>query len=96
MEVVYNVIVNIKIVKGMLEIGSFFLGDDIDFASGVFNNLKGDPEVKDDTVMRLDLVKKEENDLPLLLYSKSCTLDEYTENCKIISREVFKFFTLEK
>ena len=96
MNTVYKIIINIKTLQGMLEVGSFFLGSDADFAHSVFDNLKRDLTTKDDVMLRIDLEKKDSDNLPVILKSISCTLDEYAENCKIITRDVFKFFTLEQ
>ena len=80
----------------MQEIGNFFLGADADFARSVFDNLEGDLTSKEDALIRIDLEEKEEGILPVRLKSIRCTLNQYAENCKIITRDVFKFFILEK
>ena len=96
METVYTIVVSIRALKGMLEIGTYFLGADEDFAHAVFDSLEGDVTSKEDALIRIDLERKEEHILPVRLKSISCTLDEYAENCRVITREVFKYFALEK
>ena len=82
--------------QGMLETGTFYLGADKDFANSVFESLEGDLTSDEDVLIRIDLEKKEKDMLPVRLQRISCTLNQYAENCKIITRDVFKFFALEK
>jgi hypothetical protein len=82
--------------QGMMETGTFYLGTDKDFANSVFDSLEGDLTGDDDVLIRIDLEKKEKDILPIRLKRISCTLDQYAENCKIITRDVFKFFALEQ
>lgn len=96
MDTTYNIVISIRTLHGMLEIGTFFLGTDVDFAQRVFDGLQGASILEDDALIRIDLEKKESDILPARLVSISCTLDEYAENCKVITRDIFKFFTLEK
>ena len=95
MESKYTIVISVRTLHGMLEIGSFFPGTDVEFAHNVFNSLKGDITSQEDAVIRIDLEKKEEGILPRRQKSISCTLDQYAENCKIITRDIFKYFTLE-
>ncbi len=80
----------------MMEIGSFFLGTDPEFALITFDDLSGDDHVTEDTIIRIDLIKKEDNFLPITLKCLGCTLSQYAENCKTIARNLFKYFALEK
>ena len=80
----------------MREVGTFNLGDDKEFVLGVFESLEGDITNEDDALIRIDLEQKDDHTLPVRLKSIRCTLDQYAENCKIITRDIFKFFTLEK
>jgi len=95
MDTIYTIVISVRALQGMLEIGNFFLGADVDFSHSVFGNLKGDLTSKEDALIRIDLEMKEEGILPIHLKSISCTLNQYAENCKIITRDIFKYFTLE-
>lgn len=95
MEIQYNIIINIKTPEGMLEIGDFLIGDDEDFAHTTFGSLNG-YSYDEQGVLRIDLVKKRGRAPAQYLESISCTLDEYVENCRIITRNAFKYFTLER
>lgn len=96
MDTVYNIAISIRMPQGMMEIGTFFIGPDSDFANSVFDSLEGDLTSTDDALIRIDLERKDKDTLPVLLKSTRCTLNQYAENCKIIIRDVFKFFALEK
>jgi len=96
MDTIYTIVISIRTLQGMQEIGTFFLGAQVDFALGVFGNLKGALISEEDALIRIDLEMKEEGILPVRLKSISCTLNQYAENCKIITRDIFKHFTLEK
>jgi len=80
----------------MLPIGTFFLGPDTDFAHSVFDSLQGGLTATENVLIRVDLEKNGDGVLPVRLKSKSCTLNQYAENCRIITRDIFKFFTLEQ
>jgi hypothetical protein len=95
MERAYNIVVSIRTPQGMLEVGNFYLGTNEDFANSVFDNLHGDLTADDDALIRRDLEKEAKNMLPVRLKRISCTLNQYAQNCKIITRDVFKFFALE-
>ncbi len=96
MENVYNIVVSIRTLQGMREAGNFYLGTDEDFANSVFDDMQGDITADDDVLIRIDLEKKTEGLLPERLRRICCTLNQYAHNCKIITRDVFKYFTLEQ
>ena len=96
MENAYSIVISIRTLQGMMEVGNFHLGTDEDFAHSVFDNLQGDLTADDDVMIRVDLEKKAKNMLPVRLKRISCTLNQYAQNCKIITRDVFKFFALEQ
>ena len=96
MATLYTITVSIRALQGMRKIGIFFLGTDTDFAHAVFDSLNGNLALNEDALIRIDLENKKEDGTPVRLKSISCTLNQYAENCKIITRDVFKYFTLEK
>lgn len=80
----------------MMEIGNFYIGDDHEFALTTFDSLLGEPEVNEHSKLRIDLTRKVGEDKDESIKSISCILDQYVENCRIITRDAFKFFTLER
>lgn len=61
----YKIIVNIKTTTGIVETGSFLLGNDEESAWVTFNSLKEDVRVDAPVVIRLDLTKEEDGKLPV-------------------------------
>ncbi len=92
----YHLTVNIQTPKGMLEIGRFFLGTDKSFAEDTVNELKGSDDLVKYPSIRLDLLNIESNKLPVCLKSIGCTLEQYASNCKVLTREAFRYFMFEK
>lgn len=72
----------------------FFIGNNREIAYDIFKKLKGSDEVNEKNVLYLDFIETWEG-LPKNLKVKSCTLQELSENCSIIARELFKFTNLE-
>ena len=72
----------------------FFIGNDGEIAYAIFKKLKGSDEVNEMNVLYLDFIETWEG-LPKNLKVKSCTLQELSENCSTITKELFKFYNLE-
>ena len=79
----------------MLEIGNFLLGDDRTLALATFESLKETKGMNPGVAIRLDLIRKEDDALPEDIGRITCTLDQYSENCKTIMRDAFKFNALK-
>jgi len=84
---------NIKIGSDFQCYGKFLLGNNKKFANDTFQKMRGNKKVNDKTILHLDLVEKR-NGLPLNIQMISCSLEELAENCKIITKEIFKFSNL--
>jgi hypothetical protein len=72
----------------------FFIGNNREVAYAIFKKLKGSDEVNDLNFLYLDFIETSEG-LPKNLKVKSCTLQQLSENCSIITKELFKFDNLE-
>jgi hypothetical protein len=57
--------------------------------------MKGNKKVDDKTILQMEFVETR-NDLPVNIQVISCSLDKLAENCKTITKEIFKFSNLEK
>lgn len=68
--------------------GEFFLGNDRQHAEVIFSQLKGRDESNKQTVLNLDLVEIK-GELPVIVKTIYCTLDDLANNTKLITREVF-------
>jgi len=85
---------NMKTLKGIEAYGCFKLGDDEDFAVSLYKSIQGNEEVLPDSIITVDLVKRE-NGLLFPLGIRHCNDQELAENLKIITRELFKKLNLE-
>jgi hypothetical protein len=95
METAYYITLNIKTGSGYESFGKFCIGSDKTFAENIFKKLKGSNEVTERNILHMDLVAMR-NELPLNVHMISCTLEELTENCRIITCETFKLHNLEQ
>lgn len=95
MEYRYCFVVSIRTPGGLLEIGTFYIGNDMDFALATFHSLKGLSDTDEKSILRIDLVKKRRDTLVQQVAHICCKLDQYAENCKVITRDAFKFFAIE-
>jgi hypothetical protein len=96
MDAKYNIVISIKTPEGVMEIGNFFIGDDEDAALTTFYSLNGYNDADDKSVLHINLIKNLSDTVAQYMASISCTLDQYVENCRIITRDAFKHFTMER
>jgi hypothetical protein len=94
-ETKYHIQLHVKTGNDFQCYGKFFLGKNRKLANDIFQKLKGSKKVTDKTILHLDLVEAR-NELPTNIQMISCSLDELAENCKIITKEIFKFSNLEQ
>ncbi|RYG54468.1 MAG: hypothetical protein EOO01_01480 [Chitinophagaceae bacterium] len=94
METGFYIILNIKTGTGFEKYGKFFIGEDAAIANNIFNSLKGQEEADDNNLLQIDFMEMKDN-LPQNVRLLSCTLDEMTENFRIITKEIFKRFNLK-
>lgn len=90
----YYIVLNIRTGSGFECVGKFCLGNNRKTASSIFDSLKGNRNVNEQTILTLDLMELV-NELPLSIQMITCTLEELAENCKIITRETFKRFNVD-
>ena len=95
LETNYHIVVEMKALTGMREIGSFLISTDREFAFDTFNSLKGKTGFTETQILRLTLLETQ-GDAKLTIERIGCNLDELADNCKVIIRDAFKFFNLEK
>jgi hypothetical protein len=91
----FYIVVNLKSGKGYESYAKFFIGNKRKSAESIFQKLKGSKDVSEKSILQLQLTEIA-NGLPLNINLLSCTLDELGENCKIITKELFKHLNLEK
>jgi hypothetical protein len=94
METTFYILLSMKTPGGPESFGRFFIGNNEAAARAVFRRLKGSAEVDESNVLYFDFMKTRDG-LPVNLELITCTLGELGENCKIITKEIFKMNNLE-
>jgi len=90
----FYILLSLKTIDGFESFGKFVIGNNRSFAYSLFKKLKGSSEANEKSVLTIELMETV-NELPLNLKIISCTLEELTENCKLITKEMFKATNLE-
>lgn len=90
----FHIILQIKTPEGFEPFGKFSIGDHRTQAEAIFKMLKGDPQCSDDDMLQMDLIE-EGDGLPRKLQVVRCSLEDVAENCRIITREWFKYRSIE-
>jgi len=91
----FYIVLNVKSGKDFQTYGKFFLGSSRKFAESIFKKLKGNKKVTAASVLYIELMETN-NELPINIQVMSCSLDEISENCKMITKETFKRCNLEE
>lgn len=91
----FNIRLNIRTGTGFECFGKFFLGNRREFATTIFNQLKGEKNIDEKGILQFDLVESI-NGLPASIQVISCSLEELAENCKFITKETFKVINMEE
>ncbi|HXS36845.1 MAG TPA: hypothetical protein VN721_09100 [Flavipsychrobacter sp.] len=73
--------------------GRFYIGDDANMAYELFSNLAGKPDIDREGVLRLDFMEMRKG-IPVNIKMLNCTLEQVSKNCRMITKETFKRFSL--
>lgn len=95
MKTLFYIVIKMKVHGGIIDYGRFYIGDETEFAENLFDKLEGYLDPESQFMLHMDLVESSEDNL-VYLQRKGCSLEELTENCRLITRETFKFLNLEK
>lgn len=90
----FYIVLNVKTNKGPESFGRFFIGNNRERAYEIFKQMKG-TGADEKNVLYIDFMETIDG-LPVNLKILSCTMTQLAENCKIITKEVFKLFNLEE
>jgi len=93
MDTQFCLVITLKTTKGRENIGRFHLGDDREKALAIFRKLKGTTDVSETNILSIEFRETKE-ELPLNLKMISCTLEQLAENCKIVTKELFKSYNV--
>jgi hypothetical protein len=94
MKTTFQISLHIKTPAGFETYGQFELGDNREKAEAIVEQLKGNDEVSDKTMLHMDFAEVH-NGVPFPIRVLHCTLDEIAANIKIITCGVFKSWSLE-
>jgi hypothetical protein len=94
MKTAFYILLYLKTPKGFECFARFNIGNDEELAIDLFDKLKGTTDKIDNCILQMDLMETR-NNLPVNIKLLGCTLQEMTENCKVIAKEAFKIFTLK-
>ena len=83
-----------KTLKGIETYGCFHLGHDEAFARKLYASLIADDEVSRDSVITIDLIKREDH-VPFPQGLRHCSYEQLALNVQLITKEVFKHLNLE-
>lgn len=95
MKTTFYIVVNLKTIDGFQSYGRFFIGNNREAAHNLFSRLKGNLDFSEHDILHLDLMETKDG-LPISIKVMSCTLNQLSTNCKIITKEVFKLLNLEE
>ena len=85
----YYIQLTLKTANGTESFAKFFMGNNRSNAISIFRKLKGTKDVTEKDVMYMDFMETI-NGLPSSIEIITCTLNQIGENCKIITKELFK------
>ena len=94
METQFYILFSLKTGKETENFARFFIGNNRKHAYRIFHRLKGTNDVNDKNILWMEFTETKEG-LPFNLKMMSCNLDQLAENCKIITKELFKLSILE-
>lgn len=95
MKTQFYILLSLKTAQGFEDYGQYFLGNDRVAADLLFSQLEGDKNLKGTCLLHIELMETVE-ELPVLVKTVCCTLDQIGNNCKIIAREIFRLKNLEE
>jgi hypothetical protein len=94
MKTTFYILLHVKTPKDMQTFGKFYIGNDHNAAYKLFNSLKGSTYLNGNCVLFAELMETQRG-LPVNIKMLACTLNELSENCRIITKEIFKLSALE-
>jgi hypothetical protein len=89
METQFYILLSLKTRDGFENYGQFFFGDDREAAYALFDSLQGNDTITGTAMLHIDLMETV-SELPAVIKTKCCTLDELGYNVKAVAREIFR------
>ncbi|MGZ3776264.1 MAG: hypothetical protein ACXVJD_00845 [Mucilaginibacter sp.] len=95
MKTQFYILLSLKTPQGFVDYGQYFIGNECEAAYTLFDQLKGNSVLQDHALLHIDLMETQ-NEVPVNVKSKCCTLEELGWNCKQIAREVFRLRNIKE
>ena len=93
METNFQISLHMKTPAGFETYGNFDLGSDREQAMAIVEQFKGTDDLSENSILYMDFTEVQEG-VPLPVKILHCTLDDLTYNIRIITRDIFKNFSL--
>lgn len=93
MKTQFYILLSLKTPQGFVNYGQYFFGDDREAAYELFDRLQGGQNLS--APLHIDLMETV-NELPVMIRTICCSLDELGYNTKLIAREIFRQKNLEE
>jgi hypothetical protein len=93
MDTQFCLVITLKTPGGTENIAHFHLGADRKKAVAIFQKLKGTTDINENNVLSIEFRETKE-DLPVNLKMISCTLEQIAENCRLVTKELFKNYNV--
>ncbi len=94
METQYYITITLRTHKGLESFAKFFIGNHRQHAFAIFKQLKGSHDVSEENILYFEFWETQKG-LPANLDLITCTLNQLAENCRTITKELFKSENLE-
>ena len=94
MESTFSITFSFKTSLGFECFANFSIGHHRKKAYDIFQQLKGETDIAEKDVLFIEFIETTKG-LPINLKIISCTLDQLAENCKIITKELFKLKNID-
>lgn len=85
----FNIEISFQTAAGPETFGYFTIGNNPETADAIFSSLKGTAISGKGDLLTIDFIETR-NGLPVNLKMITCTLDQLGDNCRIITKEIFK------
>lgn len=85
----FFIVYHMKIKGELQSFATFEIGNDREAANALFRQLKGSSDTAGDFLLYVELTETIRN-LPANIRIIACTLDELSENCRIIAKALFR------
>jgi hypothetical protein len=94
METQFYILLSLKTVKGFVNYAQYFIGSDRKGAEDLFDQLNGTKLPNESTALHIDFMETVD-ELPVKVKTIGCTLDELSENLKVLTWELFRRHNLD-